>query len=437
MIGVGTGLAILGLFLTPASATESNDDRAHYSDQQVSEMKPDAALTTSIESLEGLALPLPSEELMDWATETQDSLQEIENFGGVRLADDRQSADIYWHGKPDSRVEKAIDASAYPINLEDTAFMPGELRAVAEELLTEGTQVPGVQINATYANPDSSGVTAEVTFTNRNITSEKAESDFEQLSAVDGVPITIKESQEYIPAQGRLDNDVHIGGARIYKDLTMNVCSNAFTTTRGGTSDVRGSMTAAHCGSTGTSWTRAVSNNEFSRAPFGETVSTQPNRDGAIIEGSYYQNGIYIGSNTSDAAVRVTGVANPVQNTEICYSGASSGTVCGNLVSVPTLNYALPDSLPGVSITGVMTANVDGYPAAGNGDSGGPGLVPVAASDGVRLHAGTVISAISTGHLQETCQGDPPSSTRRCSHIVVSTKASEVASRAGVNILTH
>ena len=103
----------------------------------------------------------------------------------------------------------------------------------------------------------------------------------------------------------------------------------------------------------------------------GSTGAEINNRDGAILTGTFFNPAVYIGSYTSDAYVGITTVNTPVNGTEICYSGSFSGTTCGNIVSQPIYNY----SLTGVgNITGLMTANPQGLPAFGNGDSGGPGI---------------------------------------------------------------
>lgn len=199
-------------------------------------------------------------------------------------------------------------------------------------------------------------------------------------------------------------------------------------------------MFASHCGNIGDEWARPSDTGAF--YSMGSTGYEVDDRDGAILTKTFFQPAIYIGDWQSDAYVGITGVNNPVFNTEMCYSGSFSGTTCGSLVSVPVYNY----SLGGVGdIVGVRTANPMGHPAVGNGDSGGPGVVPVAAPNGgVYLHASLIISAIPSNNKSANCQGvpgkGPVNSTnpadRQCSHIVAGTKARDIVNNLGWAIRT-
>lgn len=436
------GAALAGVMLIPSTMASASSDEPKLL------TVPDAALTqapsiASADLLGPTALPLVSEAMSKWSTETQNALAETDAFSTVRLADDRKSAAVYWFGEQSLELREAIAAASFPVEVVKTQHEPGALRDAATRIIQQPDAIPGITIRSTAAEPDGSGIAVGV---DKVAPSSARNSgpvvDLEQqlvaIAGTSGVPITVETETTPSPGQGRLDNDVQVAGGRVYRGLTGVGCSTSFTTTRGGTTPIRGQMFAAHCvGSVGEQWTRPVAGNINSRADYGKVVSRQPSRDGAILEGRVYQNAVYIGSYTSDAAVKITGVSNPVANSEICYSGSFSGTVCGNMVTRPNVNYNLGGDL---QINGLLTQNTPGnYPGAGNGDSGGPGIVPVASANGTVLYAGTVISAIPDPS-PATCQGVPGvpgDSGRKCSVYVYSTRASEIASQAGVSIMTN
>jgi hypothetical protein len=383
------------------------------------ELLPDVPTRTALDT----ALPPVSAELMDWASATQEELSGLDEFSTVRLSDDRTGAEIYWHGQETPALDEALDEvpAGYWVDVAQTTYLPGALRDAAESLLAEGV-LGGMPVTSTWANPDGSGVSATLATDTENAARRTSP------TATHGFPLTVT-AEELAPAVGRQNDNYHMGGSRLRNATAGNGCTLGFAVALPGDPATQGGMFASHCTAINDRWVRPSDTSQvFS---MGTATAEVNNRDGAILTGTFFSPGVYIGSYTSDAIVYITGVANPVQNTEICYSGSYSGTVCGSLVSVPTYNYSLA-SVPG-TITGVRTAQTQGYPAAGNGDSGGPGVVPVSAPDGgVYLWAGTIISAIPTDS-PTTCQGVPGggASDRRCSHIVASTKAHEIATTAG------
>lgn len=184
-------------------------------------------------------------------------------------------------------------------------------------------------------------------------------------------------------------------------------------------------MFAAHCGSVGTQWVHPVPSATVpGNYLAGNTVLRDIYRDGAIIEGAYYEGGVWWGPYNSSAAFLLTGTATPVANASICFSGALSGTVCNNTVTATNVNYNLGGDLS--SVTGVMTQNIAGIPAVGNGDSGGPGVIPVSYNGSTYISASTIISAIPQGS-SSTCTGTPGDAQRKCSATAYSTVAGDIA----------
>lgn len=395
-----------------------------------SEPEPELTQTTTTDLPTSLP-PVPAD-LMSWASATQSDLTKDDQFLTVRLSDDRTGAEVFWHGETTAALEDALDAvpSAFDVSVEQTEYLPGELRRAATDLLAGGT-LNGEEVTATWTIPDGSGIGVSLEEVEGPSARRALPSEFA------GFPLEVERGSNEA-AIGRQDDDLHIGGSRIYNRENGGGCTMGFAV-HDYQLNIDGGMFASHCGNNGDRWAR---NGVSSLVALGTTRYELDQRDGAIITDTYFQPGVYIGSYTSDAYVLLTGVANPVQNTELCYSGSYSGTVCGNLVSVPNYNY----TLTGVgAINGFRTAQLDGLPALGNGDSGGPSVVPVAApSGGVYLWAGGITSAMPSNNKSANCQGvpgtGPVNSTnpadRQCSHIGISTRAFEIAQQFGFTIQT-
>jgi hypothetical protein len=106
----------------------------------------------------------------------------------------------------------------------------------------------------------------------------------------------------------------------------------------------------------------------------------------------------------SNVYTRIDGAASPYVGQELCDSGSYSGLVCGDIVRTTGVHMDLGGDL--TSITGFQTQNSSNIPAAGNGDSGGPGYQLVSTANGVRRWAVGNISAIPSGS-PATCHGTP------------------------------
>jgi hypothetical protein len=107
--------------------------------------------------------------------------------------------------------------------------------------------------------------------------------------------------------------------------------------------------------------------------------------------------------------------------------------VCSNTVTQTGVTYNLGGDL--TATYGLITTNAYGTPAAGNGDSGGPGIILQAApGGGAYLRPATIISAIPAGS-GTICTGTPGSVDRKCSATVYTTSASQIAGATGWSIV--
>lgn len=386
-------------------------------------------VTTEVKTL----LPPVPEDLMNWASATQDRLENMNQFSTVSLSEDRKSAEIYWYGDATEVLNEALSAApaAYPIDVVPTRYEPGQLRSAAMALLEAG-ELGGFPVTATWPDFDGSGLGVQVDGASAKRT--VGPSEFQ------GFPVELSEGAVE-PAIGRQDDNLHLGGSRLVRGLTGSRCSLGFSVQSTAASPIDGGMFASHCGNVNDAWLRPTTD-PSTFVSMGKTAAEANDRDGAILTGTFFQPGVYIGSYTSQAYVGITTVNTPVNGTEICYSGSFSGTACGNIVSQPIYYY----SLTGVgNITGLMTANPQGLPAFGNGDSGGPGFAVFQHTDGdLRISASTIISAIPSNNKSANCQGVPGSgpanstnpSDRQCSHLGIVTRAKEIASSLGYTIKT-
>jgi hypothetical protein len=176
---------------------------------------------------------------------------------------------------------------------------------------------------------------------------------------------------------GRLrqsDPQPHWGGASITNGPF--VCTSGFTGSAGGT---RVMVTAGHCFDAG----NAVFSTGGGQAwgTFFPHVNL-PDPDLAIIAGTTYQGAIYTGSPSSTSGAAVISFGDPVVGTGgYCWSGQTSGQVCGN--TVVALNGQLCDPL---GCTNNLTVSTG--PLTQPGDSGSPWFQP--AGGGVSIRGITV-----------------------------------------------
>lgn len=111
----------------------------------------------------------------------------------------------------------------------------------------------------------------------------------------------------------------------------------------------------------------------------------------------------------------------------VCYSGSSSGTVCGNTVTDTGVTTCYHGGLQCYNDL-VQTSQIADLPAAGKGDSGGP----VYTTDG-GIYASGVISGINSAG-QKPCHGNPVPASKKCSSIVLFAPLSELmANGYGLN----
>lgn len=110
--------------------------------------------------------------------------------------------------------------------------------------------------------------------------------------------------------------------------------------------------------------------------------------------------GIFIGDHTvaGSTVYAIKGAIHGVVGADVCYSGSRTGTVCSNRIQSTGNSACYTGHTPCYNNL-VITKQLAGHPAAGQGDSGGP-----AYSTSSGIYATGIISGIR--NASTTCTGD-------------------------------
>jgi hypothetical protein len=437
---VTTSAAVaVGLTLSVTAAASASDDTADARDTTISTL----AAGQSNDLLEQLVLAPVSSATIEAATAITDFYADDDRFASVEVSHDRTSVVVHWHGETPDALEAIATEAGFTV--QDTEYVPGDLRSAAEQLL--GTETASGEVVTTAVRPDGSGI--DVMLDTSTMASARGSASSvgaveADLAVTTGFPVAIVESATVEEASRQWDTYA-MGGSRIFK-WNLNTgqvggrCSSSYAMHRhlGDGSQLWSTSTAAHCGVVGDNWAayQGVWPNEITNALLWGAINIRAeSRDFAAISTNFSNPFVYVGEYTSSSYTAIDGVANPFVGAEICYSGSLSGTVCGNVVQYADITYTLSDGLPGVTLVGNYTVNLNSLPAIGNGDSGGPGLMVAAdPSGGDFVYASTIISAMTNAGT--TCTGTGPEGTRRCSGTAFSTNIGDGAAIGGWQVST-
>lgn len=417
--------AALALLPTAAVAATPSDD---LPEPPIIEA-PDPASPTDIEKY--LTLPAISIEQADWMTKVQEVLGSDPNFNSIAIAEDRESMTVTWHGVPSDGLNELLSVAPADtrVTVAASKFPGGKLRELVLRAVERG-QFNGSRVVSGFANLDGSGITLDVL--SEGDTRRKAQADIAEELGSGAVPVAVNTARGPVqPFYSRYDDPYHLGGGFIVNGNTGGGCTAGFAVQRNGTSQ-KGMMLASHCGSVGNNWARPSPSAPYGYYSYGTAVQEIDAYDGAIIEAANNHFQPYVWTTTwdgSDGYLPVRGTISPAAGTELCYSGAYTGLNCGNIVNNPAATW----SLSGVgAITGILTVKNGGGTAAGQGDSGGPGVVVVMNSSGFSFLAAGIISGGPPSPPSSTCAGRP--ATRVCGPSVYAGRVNDIAGAAGVTV---
>jgi hypothetical protein len=332
---------------------------------------------------------------------------EFENISLVW--DDKVEVLTVWHSPgaaSDAILSRVKESGLRGVAVAQTAYPIEDLSMAADDLA--GENFNGTPVAWAAARPDGSGIDIGLDGASTRSTPYK-------VGTYDGIPITVVDTDGVEPASRNYDaGPEYIAGADMVRNAApgyVSFCTTAFAfhAFDGVTQTYSEKLfTADHCGATGDVWHtgRNTGNPEIGT---GQGLATEQT-DIMAIRGKDYAPYVYYGDNNSNTAVAVRGHVTPIAGASVCYSGAPSGTVCNNSVTHTdvTVNYGY--NLTYQHLT--RTVQQTGLSAVGNGDSGGPVFL---INQGGMVYATGVISGMSNAGTD--CQGDPSSSTRKCSTV--------------------
>ncbi len=344
-------------------------------------------------------------EVYDFATEVErDNFTSAPSFSwndaSARLratVDDSQMA---------ARVAAAATAAGLgAVDVDMAAYDKDSLTAAAQELANHGS-VGGSSVSWAAPRADGSGLDVGV----ESATTAARSSG---RLTFQGIPLTVVEVGKVNEASRNYDaGPEYIAGADMSSESPsgancIKVCSTAFAFQHHtGTSYQERLFTAAHCaGGPSPTWHTGKS---LSNPEIGDMTSIATDTDIVSLAGKDYASYMYHGDNNSNSAVKIRGYVTPIVGGFICYSGAPSGSVCGN--EITHTDVAASYGYSGL----VRTEHYLATPAIGNGDSGGPAYAVT--SQGYAYAIGVISGMSNAG---SNCTGDPATSSRQCSSIAL------------------
>lgn len=329
--------------------------------------------------------------------------------------DGENTLEIFVSTDEESTVVENLISSASPTTPATVRLATHDLAnltRIADDLV--GTQIGGVKITWSAPAPDGSAV--DVGTDGAPVFAPGARGT-EQT--IEGVPIrVVAHSEDPRPAAREGDASPYkFGGALMNTPKPGDpdkvlICSTGFaiSPSKGGKPAM---LTANHCGESGSIWRTGLYISPIVGTKQPEQILSGGNRvDIAMLQDGpdAYKGYIYWGAYNSNTITEVQMVKAPVVNDIVVYSGSRSGTTYSNAITHTnvTVDYGNP---AGKYYASVRTVGTPGFGAVGNGDSGGPAVVPTP----IGLAGVGIISGIS--NIKDPCQGIPTSTTRKCSHI--------------------
>jgi hypothetical protein len=376
-----------------------------------------------------LLLPMISEEMSKLASALTEKFQGTTSFASAEVPAERDRVIVHWHGGKTPELQKILEEhGSVPVELRQTRFRPGLLQEQAASLARSAPAVKSYEIAH-----DASSISITVSGqTNERAAAAESARGIERRT---NIPVRISDFTPTAANSRPFDTGYHIGGSKLYNPANGGGCSSGFAVRQTGTNK-QGIMFAAHCGGLGTQW--AVYDGGAYYYLWGSTVARNTTFDGAIIDTEWSQEYVWNGDYQTTGIAPIRGYAAQFVGQEICYSGGYSGTKCGNILQSANITYNLGGDL--THVNGFRTEQINGEPAAGNGDSGGPGYTFVTDSGGYSKRVAVGIISAIPQNSGTNCQGVPGSSAlggRKCSSTVYSTPVSGISNATGWYVPTY
>lgn len=224
-----------------------------------------------------------------------------------------------------------------------------------------------IKINARDWHPEASRTTFTADFDPATeqvlVEYDKATTSAENVAALASIDVVhaVPGSPQRMTRFNDTPNGGHWGGARI--SSSIRGCTAGFSVVRR-SNGARASVTAGHCGGTGTGW--------YSGSNYYGTTSVRtnyPDYDQALITGSSYGPKIWTdGAGDTEDVRTVRSAGDPAVGSQVCQSGSVSLSLCGITVQSNSATFCDEDGCT----TYLTRGSKGGATVIRGGDSGGP-----------------------------------------------------------------
>ncbi|MGL4178146.1 MAG: S1 family peptidase [Dermatophilaceae bacterium] len=341
-------------------------------------------------------------------------------YSGIVVSPERNLVALYWNGAMTARERTVLGSMRSSVAV-DLVAAPYSRRTLLAEVRRVAAQ-PGV---ATVApRPDGTGLRVAMS------TAAGRRSAASVLTST--VPLILEpESTQPRALSRENDRDPFYGGARVSFGGGPE-CSTGFPVVeRLLTYPIaHGMLSAGHCGSVGETVGQPGTGNSLGSVVHDDdihdslVIDVQPSRDPRVAP-YIYEGGVL---DQPQYYSPVVGDGPNFVGEYVCTSGAFSGTMCGGRVdavdvSIDNGPFGGGRSHPDV----VAVSQIDGYPLAGDGDSGGPVYsYQHGGSPDAIIARGIVVAGDARSTVP--CRGVPTSAGRSCSSVVYYTDIRDVVS---------
>jgi hypothetical protein len=357
-------------------------------------------------------------ELWGMQQKINDALREIraaadaigsDGYGGAYAAPENRELRLYWHGPMPAAVAKVVEAQRQivPVRVLPAKYSKKLLDAEVQRI---GAEVRAAGLNVAEVGPKTDGSGVLVLMRSKgSAPSARASSALRSVSVDIEIDDAADRASALLSKNRRDDKPLYQAGAR------TDECTTGFAVWRQGRSML---LSAAHCYPAGASVLDGGGD------LVGRVVDRSEVNDTLIIDAGA-RGRMWDGGLNSTVAQSVSGVATSGVGNLLCTSGSRSGVICG--VRVDAVDVMNPD-------TGfypqVRAHQVDGRPAAGQGDSGGPVFSNTPEAGHV-----SAMGLISSGDgAVVPCQGEQ---NRDCYNTIYYSDVVTALGRYGASILTY
>jgi hypothetical protein len=307
--------------------------------------------------------------------------------------------------------------SAVPVELVLAKHSKREIDAVLDQIASTGGDLgSGQRVVTAQPAKDGSTITLGVETLPGARGRTGAGDDVPALRS--SIPLTIEEAPELATSMRNIGYYANFfSGAistRPASSTSMQLCTTGFAIAHLSTGQP-GMLSAEHCGRGNIGSTWYYSTVQVKEASLGQYQGMLGGNVGHVDTGIWlggnldaFYPAVFTGGNDGNSTLTaIRGAVVPVIGASVCYSGARSGSICGNRIEATgqLTCYSASQCYANQSIT----QQISNVPAVGNGDSGGP----VYQSINGQPHGAGIISGIVNGG--KACSGDPGDASRSCS----------------------